>query len=140
MNKKAVIIVITILVLGGIVGILFTKKPAQAPTTSQNTNLSSESQNDTAADIKPTATDKIDIKNFAFSPAAITVKKGTRVTWTNQDSAKHSVVPDTESADFKASELLAQGATYSVTFNTVGTFTYHCSVHPNMKASVIVTE
>jgi amicyanin len=82
----------------------------------------------------------VEIKDFAFSPAAITVKKGTKVTWTNKDSTQHNISPDTETADFKASELLAQGESYSVTFNTVGTFSYHCTPHPYMKASVIVTE
>lgn len=140
MNKRAIIIVLTILVLGGIVGVLFMKDPAKAPTQNQSTNTSTESKQDTETDVTPVATDKVDIKDFAFSPVAITVKKGTKVTWTNQDATRHSVSPDSETSDFKASELLGQGQTYSVTFNTAGTFTYHCTPHPNMKASVIVTE
>jgi amicyanin len=142
MNKRAVLIVVTVLVLGAIVGVLFMKNPAKAPSesgTSTTTN-STENKQDSEADITPVATDTVEIKDFAFSPAAITVKKGTKVTWTNKDSTQHNISPDTETADFKASELLAQGESYSVTFNTVGTFSYHCTPHPYMKASVIVTE
>jgi amicyanin len=141
MNKRAAIIVITVLILGAIVGILFMKNPAKAPSETTNTNTTStENQQSSESDIKPVATDNVEIKDFAYSPAAITVKKGTKVTWTNKDSTRHNVSPDNESADFKASELLAQGQSYSVTFNTVGTFAYHCTPHPYMKASVIVTE
>jgi amicyanin len=141
MNKRAAIIIITVLILGAIVGILFMKNPAKAPSETTNTNTTStENQQSSESDIKPVATDNVEIKDFAYSPAAITVKKGTKVTWTNKDSTRHNVSPDNESADFKASELLAQGQSYSVTFNTVGTFAYHCTPHPYMKASVIVTE
>lgn len=139
MNKRAAIIVITIVVLGAIAGILFMKNPAKAPSDSANSNTNS-SQNQQTTSSTPVATDRVSIKDFAFSPAAITVKKGTKVTWTNNDSTRHSISPDTETAEFKASELLSQGATYSVTFNTVGTFSYHCTPHPYMKASVTVTE
>ena len=79
----------------------------------------------------------VTISNFAFSPASITVPVGTKVTWTNQDSATHTVTADDgKSFDSKG---VAQGATYSFTFTTAGTFAYHCAVHPDMKATVIVT-
>lgn len=80
------------------------------------------------------------IKNFAYAPANIRVKKGTTVTWTNQDSAKHDVMPDEPSDAFEASKLLAQGESYSFTFDTVGTYGYFCSPHPYMKATVEVVE
>jgi plastocyanin len=76
------------------------------------------------------------ITNFAFSPAEISVPAGTKVTWTNNDSAAHTVTAD----DGKAfdSGQMAQGATFSFTFNTVGVFAYHCTNHPMMKAKVTV--
>jgi len=147
MNKKVVITVVAVLVLGGAVSILFMKNPAKAPSGSSSSssadtmaNMDHSSSNQSSQSTSPVSTDKVDIKDFAFSPASITVKKGTTVTWTNQDSTRHNIAPDKETADFKSSELLAQGATYSVTFNTTGTFTYHCTPHPYMKASVTVTE
>lgn len=83
---------------------------------------------------------QITYKGFAVSPKMLKVKKGTTVTWTNQDDAKHDVTPDSETADFKASELFGKGESYSVTFNSVGTFNYICSPHPYMKGTIEVVE
>ena len=77
----------------------------------------------------------ISISNFAFSPASLTVKKGTTVTWTNQDGVTHTVTGDNGGP---SSGDLANGQSYSYTFNQTGTFTYHCSIHTFMKATVIV--
>lgn len=82
----------------------------------------------------------VEIEDFAFSPATMTIKKGTKVTWTNKDTSRHDVMPDDEGADAARSQLLAKGESYSYTFNTVGTFSYHCTPHPYMKASITVVE
>jgi plastocyanin len=78
------------------------------------------------------------IKNFAFDPSSLTVKSGTGVTWTNQDGATHTIVSDTGSPVAFSSGSLASGASYSFTFTQPGTYTYHCSIHPSMKGSIIV--
>ena len=83
-----------------------------------------------------TPTNTINIKDFAFDPPTLTVKSGTTVTWTNQDSTPHTVTSD--SGGEIASETLSKGQTYSHTFNTAGAFTYHCGVHPSMKGTIIV--
>ncbi len=83
----------------------------------------------------------IDTSNsYDYQQKKIRVKKGTTVKWTNQSNTKHDVTPDTETAEFKASNLLKKGESYEVTFNSAGTFTYNCSPHPYMKGSVEVTE
>lgn len=84
----------------------------------------------------------VTIQNMAFSPTAITVKKGTTVTWTNQDAVGHDVMPDQDyGTAFEASDgLLGRGESYSFTFNEPGTYSYHCTPHPQMKATVTVTE
>ena len=76
------------------------------------------------------------IENFAFSPSELRIKKGDSIVWTNQDSVRHTVTSD--SGNELGSGLLSQGQTYSHTFNTRGTFAYHCAPHPNMKAKIIV--
>ena len=86
------------------------------------------------AQTQPAATNTVDIKDFAFSPDTITVTKGTTVTWTNKDSAAHTV----KGTGF-ISGTLNQGQTYSQTFNEAGTFEYECSIHPGMRGKVIVT-
>ncbi|MEN6349405.1 MAG: cupredoxin family copper-binding protein [Syntrophomonas sp.] len=73
------------------------------------------------------------IENFAFTPAAITVKKGDTVTWVNRDSAPHTAT----GAAFD-SKGLARGQSFSFTFNEAGTFDYICTYHPSMKGQVIV--
>jgi plastocyanin len=78
---------------------------------------------------------RVAIAGFAFAPASVTVAVGTTVTWTNRDSATHTVTADDRS--FK-SDKLANGATFSQTFTTAGTFTYHCSIHPSMTATITV--
>ncbi len=79
---------------------------------------------------------KVTISNFAFDPATITVKAGQTVVWTNEDVTPHTVVADDNSFQ---SPSIAKGQTFTHTFTTAGTFSYHCSIHPKMKAQVVVT-
>ena len=79
--------------------------------------------------------DAVTIKNFAFGPASLSVAAGSSVTWTNDDSTAHTVTADDGSFD---SSSIAPGSTFSQTFDTAGTFAYHCSIHPNMTATIEV--
>ena len=79
--------------------------------------------------------DGIHIANFAFTPPALTVSPGQKVTWTNADSIPHT----STSADKRwNSGPLEPGASFSVTFDKPGTYFYGCSIHPFMQAKVIV--
>jgi plastocyanin len=75
------------------------------------------------------------MKNFDFSPMAITVAAGTTVTWKNLDGEPHTVV----SADglFRSSAL-DENDSYSYRFDKPGTYKYVCSIHPKMMATVTV--
>lgn len=75
------------------------------------------------------------ISNFSFNPATLTIKAGDSVTFTNNDSVGHSVVADDGSFD---TGILAQGQSKTLVFSKAGTFAYHCSVHPSMKAAIVV--
>ncbi len=90
-------------------------------------------------------------QGLSFTPAEITVKKGTTVTWRNSDGISHTVTFGTyELSDgVRTSEtpsgmfdqgLAGTSATVSYTFNEVGTFSYYCKPHRNMNAKVTVTE
>ncbi|MFI9383778.1 plastocyanin/azurin family copper-binding protein [Kutzneria sp. NPDC052558] len=79
----------------------------------------------------------VDIKNYAFTPASITVSPGDTVTWTNEDTAPHTVTVTSGPVKF-ASPTLQQGQTFSYTFTQAGTYSYYCAVHPDMKATVTV--
>jgi plastocyanin len=76
------------------------------------------------------------IQNFAFMPAPLTIPAGTAVMWTNRDSATHTTTSDSGMWD---SGMLATGKSFSFTFATPGTFTYHCAIHPTMHGTIVVT-
>jgi len=97
---------------------------------------SAPQQQTTEGSLADSATVTVEIKDFAFNPATITIKKGTTVTWTNQDSAPHTVT--SESGNELDSPTLSKGQSYSHTFNEVGTFSYYCTIHPRMKGNVVV--
>ena len=78
------------------------------------------------------------IKNYAFAPASLSVPVGTTVTWTNDDTAPHTVTVSSGPVTF-SSPTLQKGDTYTFTFTTPGTYSYYCAVHPSMVAKVIVT-
>lgn len=79
----------------------------------------------------------VSIQNFAFAPDTIRIKAGQTVTWTNKDTAPHTA---TSLSGAFGSNDLSTNQTFQFTFNTAGTFSYHCTVHPMMAtAYVIVT-
>jgi plastocyanin len=82
------------------------------------------------------ATEAVQIKNFAFSPATITVRAGATVVWTNDDAIQHDVTFDSGGI---ASSVLNHSDTFSHTFATAGTYHYICSLQPFMHGTVIVT-
>ena len=77
------------------------------------------------------------MSGFAFSPASMTSKAATALTWTNADNATHTVTADDGSFD---SGNVASGATFTRTFATAGTFAYHCNIHSSMHGTITVTQ
>lgn len=134
---KIFIAVLVLVILGG--AYFYFTRPASAPVT-QTTHQQNAAETGTGSTPSPTTTGNVkvavSITNFAFSPSTITVHKGDTVVWTNNDSAPHTVTGDNGGP---ASGTLSQGSGYSYTFNTVGTFPYHCTIHPNMHGTVVVT-
>jgi len=80
---------------------------------------------------------KVTIDNFHFSPAVITIKPGTTVTWVNKDDVPHTTTAKGGAPAFD-SGAIDTDATYSFTFKTPGTFAYYCKVHPHMTATIVV--
>jgi plastocyanin len=79
------------------------------------------------------ATAKID--NFTFTPARLTVKAGTTVTWRNEDDIPHTVTSATRLFKSKA---LDTDDSFSLTFTEPGTYEYFCSLHPRMTGTIVV--
>lgn len=140
MRKSVITLIVAIVVVAGGLGAYFAtrssgnKTPAANDMSNMNTSPTNNNTNSA-----PMATNAVTIQNFAFSPHDITVKKGTTVTWTNKDSTTHTVT-ETDGQVGPDSGNLVSGKSYSFTFNAIGTFHYHCSIHPEMLGTVKVTE
>ena len=78
----------------------------------------------------------VSIKDFLFSPTPVRVSPGSTITWTNADSAVHSVV-STEKGVF-GSETMEQNATFSFTPAEAGTIDYICGIHNYMTGQIVV--
>lgn len=83
-----------------------------------------------------TTTLEVAIAGFAYSPAELSVGAGLQVTWTNKDSATHTVTLDDGSSD---SGRMSQGSTFTLALPTAGSYAYHCAIHPAMTGVITVT-
>ncbi len=81
----------------------------------------------------PTAAIQID--NFSFTPATLTVKAGTQITWINSDDIPHTVVSEDQA--FK-SKVLDTNDAFTFRLTRPGTYSYFCSIHPKMRGKVVV--
>lgn len=140
--KKFIIFIVVLLILGAGYYYLAPKTNVGTDLTNSITNNVTNVVTDTSKVSTPTESTpgevSVDIKNFSFSPNALNVKVGTKVTWTNRDSVAHTVTSDTGS--LLNSPSLAQGESFSFTFISAGSAKYHCGPHPRMQAVVNVTE
>ncbi|HIF12803.1 MAG TPA: amidase [Dehalococcoidia bacterium] len=77
---------------------------------------------------------------IGFALSDITIAAGTTITWTNQDSAPHTVTSGSQGAltgEFDSGGF-SIGESYQRSFNTPGAFPYFCTIHPFMQATVTV--
>ena len=89
-----------------------------------------------AADDQVVIVQPSDQDSWRFDPTAITVDAGTSVTWVNQGTVPMTV---TSSEALFDSGDIAPGSSYTVAFDTPGTFRYFCVPYPHMKGVVVVT-
>lgn len=81
----------------------------------------------------------VTIQGFAFSPATLSVAKGARVTFTNKDSAGHTVTSGKDRAkDGVFDQAVAGNSEAAIAFDRVGTFEYFCQLHGSMKGTITV--
>jgi len=83
-----------------------------------------------------TITDTVTIQAMSFSPSTKTVLLGTKLIWKNLDTDMHTVTSD-DNTSFNSGNI-SPNAVYSFTFNSYGTFPYHCSLHPGMTGTIQV--
>jgi plastocyanin len=86
------------------------------------------------------------IQNYSYAPPIVTIAVGTKVTWTNKGPDSHSVTSDSTGFDSGALDApmgngyggMTSGGLFQVTFNTPGTYTYHCMFHAQMHGTITV--
>jgi plastocyanin len=139
MKKVVVALIVAVFAVGGLLlAVKLNKKDATVtPAKTADSSMADMDNNSSSEDNTPQAASKVTIESFAFAPKSIQVKKGTTVSWVNNDSAAHTVTGDSGGPD---SQSLSKGDTYTFTFDTVGTFPYHCAIHPDMTGTVTVVE
>ncbi|BCP53318.1 hypothetical protein K32_19350 [Kaistia sp. 32K] len=79
----------------------------------------------------------IQIENFTFTPAELSVEPGTTVTWVNHDDIPHLVAATDKG--FRSPPLDTDDH-FSFTFTKPGKFDYFCALHPRMTGTVVVTK
>lgn len=85
-----------------------------------------------APKVKPNT---VAIRQFAYAPALLRVRRGATVTWTNSDAAPHTV--SARNGSFGSREL-RRGGVYRQTFKRPGRYPYLCALHPQMTGTVVV--
>jgi plastocyanin len=84
--------------------------------------------------------DRVEIVNFAFGPAAITVKQGTKLTFTNRDRVPHAIIGEVEGREiFRSPEQIDEDEAFAVVLDKPGEIVVRCGLHSNMKSKVTVT-
>jgi plastocyanin len=78
---------------------------------------------------------RVRVIDFAFRPRNLTIARGTILRWVNRADRTHTTTSNTGLWNHS----LAPGETFGRRFRRMGTFAYHCSIHPQMTARVIVT-
>ena len=81
--------------------------------------------------------------NSCFLPSTVTIDVGGTVTWENPDNVPHTVTSGTSSNGpdgYFDSSLIMVGQSYSNTFDSAGTYTYFCMIHPWMAGTVTVED
>ena len=83
----------------------------------------------------PTVT--VEIHNFAFQPANVTVHQGDTVEWKNEDGVAHTATATTPKPGFDSGSI-QPGGTWHYKAQAKGTYNYICTIHPYMKGTLIV--
>lgn len=144
MNKNTMIAIVAGVVVIAGVSVWFFVAPKSPTENSTNTTTAEITQNNSPAiDMTEAPVVEVKIQDFKYSPANITVKKGTTVIWTNEDNDGHNVVSNTGTIPGgppAEAPLLGQHQQFSFTYDVVGTFDYHCTPHPFMAGTVTVVD
>ena len=151
---RRMIYVVVIIVLVGLLVAAYVATRSSTPTTPQGTDAPETGNTNTGDDTTSPAPRNdgtssservartVTMQNNTFEPDMLSVPAGTTVTWTNRDAAEHTVteVAAPTGGAGPDSGRLREGQSYSLNFVTPGTYTYRCTLHPEMTGTITVTE
>ena len=92
----------------------------------------------TGAMARPSGPGTVSIAEFLFGPQKVTVRAGQTISWTNVDDSPHQVTVQGEST--LRTPVILKGQSTALQFDHVGSYTYICGLHPNMKGQIEVTK
>ena len=126
-----VLLTALVIAVGSVLIIVLTKDASGGGAASADTAAQDSAQ---SAGSAPGGAVKVDITNFKYVPATVTVKTGSRVTWVNNDAAPHTAT----AADAFDTGSLDRGDSKPVTLSKPGSYSYVCEFHAFMKGTVVV--
>lgn len=85
----------------------------------------------------PVGTIRVFMQNISFNPPAVRAKVGQTVTWTNRDDAPHNVTY-VSGPRFTSAPTFTNGRSFTLRLTRPGTITYRCTIHPGMRATILV--
>jgi len=106
-----------------------------APVETASSASSSQATDRSAGKAHAATTISVNMEDFFFSPASVNVHVGDLVTWHNRGNQPHTATADNGSFD---TGTVPAGGSASHMFTQPGTFTYVCTIHPNMHGTVRV--
>lgn len=149
MVRNILIAIVIIAVLGGGAYLLLSQnKQAAQPSLSQPASEETKEVSPTNSSMSATTTPEeakeaaITLTATGFNPATITIKAGTKVTWTNSSGATGNVSSDPHPIHTNYPPLnlgsFANNSSVSLTFDKAGTYGYHNHLNPGEKGTIIV--
>ncbi len=127
MKKSSFLTSLLVVIAAGLMFIGCSKDSGGYSSSSNNNNNNNTGGNNSS--------NSVSITGMSFNASAITIKAGTTVTWTNNDTAPHTVTAEDGTFD---SGNMNYNAKFSYTFSKAGTFKYRCTYHPGMTGTVTV--
>lgn len=137
-NNLFIIIAVLLILAAGFYFVNSTKKSTVSPVSTDTTTPTDTST--PSANVKENG---VIISASGFTPQIITIKTGSSITWTNTDSASHTVNSDPHPTHTIYSPLnqvgiIKAGESKSLTFPAAGTYKYHDHLNPSSSGTVIV--
>jgi plastocyanin len=122
-----------------------TARPTRVPlpTLAPEAIISRISRSTPAPEARPTASTAtstaahVEVVDYGFSPGQLVVPLGTTVTFVNDGSDGHDVTGSGPGGDWRSGPL-APSERYTRQFGLVGTYAYVCTIHPEMRGSIVV--